>query len=336
MFNLREFLSDIFNKREDIDDSRKNYPLVVYENDRIRKEIFEWVKFLGGKSFREVLLDIDFSESDVIYIYTKNSNTLEYYYSVNDREINTSNYIKISYGAFLDRGSTFDIYNGDTSRVYDFIDNNFGTDKKSFMLSIDNKNIDIDDKYYVCNYYSNMACFEIKEKEYEFVFDFGNVSRIDDTDVLKVNNEDKLCEYLCNLEFPLDVIDVYKNIVSICDMDFSKYTFFEIKCIPKKAFSKGDVISLRNGNFSELKMTKNGKRICLNCNDVWEYENINDAFLVMFSMNSSKNNVSYNVSGLNDKVVDSYTLGLLKSDINSARSEVEDTKKLVRSMFNNK
>ena len=125
-----------------------------------------------------------------------------------------------------------------------------------------------------------------------------------------------LYEYLYNLEFPIDVIDVYKNIVNICNMDFSKYTFFVIKCYPKGNVSKVDLLSLRNGNFSELKMTKNGKRICLNCYDVWEYEKNNDNFLVKFSMNSSKNNVSYEVSGVDGKVVDSYTLGLLKSDIN--------------------
>ena len=53
-------------------------------------------------------------------------------------------------------------------------------------------------------------------------------------------------------------------------------------------------------------------------------------------MNSSNNNVGYKVSGVNDKVVDSYTLGLLKSDISVARSEIEDTKKLVRSLINNR
>ena len=35
MFNLREFIKDMLNNGEDIDDSRKNYPLVIYENDII-------------------------------------------------------------------------------------------------------------------------------------------------------------------------------------------------------------------------------------------------------------------------------------------------------------
>lgn len=336
MFNLKEFMNKMFNKGEEIDDSRKNYPLVVYENNKIRNNIYEWVKSLGGKSFREVLLDIGFSESDIIYIYDKSNSVLEYYYSVNSDKVNKDNYLKLSYGAFLDRGSTIILYNGEDYKDYEFIDCNFDTDKKSFMLAIDEKNIDINGKCYVRNYYSNMACFEIKNDEYKFVFDFGNLSSIDDTDVLTVNNEDKLCEYLCSLSFPIDVIDVYKNIINICDMDFSKYTFFEIKCIPDKNLSKEDVLELRNGEFSKLKTTRNGKRICLNCYDVWEYENFNDAFLVKFSINSSKNNVSYNVSGVNDKVIDSYTLGLLKSDINSARNEIEDTKKLVRNIINNR
>jgi len=335
MFKMKEFIKDIFNKGEKFDD-KKNYPLVVYENDVIRKHIHEWVKFLGAKSFRQILLDIGFSESDVIYIYNKINSNLEYYYSVNGREINLDNYIKLSYGCFMDRGSTIDIYNGDNYRDYEFIDNNFGTDKNSFMLSIDEKNIDIDGKCYVRKYYPNMASFEIKDKEYEFIFDFGNVGRINDTDVLKVNNEDRLCDYLCNLEFPVDVIDVYKNIVNICDMDFSKYTFFEIKCIPRKVSFKGDVLELRNGEFREIKTTKDGKRVCLNCYDVWEYEMVEDDSLVRFSMNCSNNNVSYKVSSRDDKEIDSYTDGLLEYDISVARSEIEDTKKLVRCMFNNK
>ena len=332
MFNLR----NLFNKREEIDDSRRNYPLVVYENDVIRKHIYEWVKFLGGKSFRQVLLDIGFKESDIIYIYEKCNSTLEYYYSVNEDKINKDNYIKISYGAFLDRGSTIDIFNRDNYRDYEFIKNNFNTNKKSFMLSIDNREICGLDKYYVRNYYQNMACFEIKDKNYEFVFDFGDISGRDDTDVIVVDNEDKLSEYLCNLEFPVDVIEVYKNIVSICNMDFSKYTFFEIKCIPNKVSSKADVLELRNGEFRELKITRDGKRICLNCYDVWEYEMVENDSLVRLSMNSSNNNVSYKVSGMNNGQIDDYTKGLLEYDISVVRSEIEDTKKLVRSMFNNR
>lgn len=336
MFNLREFIRNKFNKGEGIDDSVKNYPLVVYDNDVIRKEIYEWVKFIGAKSFRQVLLDIGFKESDVVYIHEKCSSALEYYYSVNNDKINEDNYLKISYGAFLDRGSTIDIYNGNYYRDYEFIDNNFDSDKNSFMLSIEEKELSSGSKYYIRNYYSNMACFVVKYENYEFVFDFGDLTSIDDTSAIVLDNEDKLCEYLCNLEFPIDVIDVYKNIINICNMDFSKYTFFEIKCIPDRKIANRDVLELRNGEFRELKITRDGKRICLNCNDVWEYENINDAFLVRFSMNSSNNNVGYKVRGVNDKVVDSYTLGLLKSDISVARSEIEDTKKLVRILINNR
>ena len=99
--------------------------------------------------------------------------------------------------------------------------------------------------------------------------------------------------------------------------------------------SNAEFLELRNGEFREIKITRDGKRICLNSNGVWEYENINADFLVRFSINSSGNNVSYKVSG-NDKFIDSYTLGLLKSDISNARGDIEDTKKLVRSMFNNR
>lgn len=335
MFNLKEFIKNLSSKKEYVDD-KKNYPLVVYENDMIKNQISEWVKFLGGKSFRQVMLDVGFSESDIIYIYNKEDSLLEYYYSVNNSEINIDNYIKISYGAFLESASSLDIYNGDDYKKYEFIYNNFDSDKKSFVLSIDKKEIDNNGKCYIRDYYANMACFEVKNDNYDFVFNFGNMSSFDDINSLVVNNEDKLYEYLYNLEFPIDVIDVYKNIVNICNMDFSKYTFFVIKCYPKGNVSKVDLLGLCNGKFSELKMTKDGKRICLNCYDVWEYKKNNDNFSVKFCMNSSNNNVSYNVSGLNDKVVDSYTLGLLKSDINSARCEIEDTKKLVKMMFNNR
>lgn len=331
MFNLR----NLFNKREEIDDSRKNYPLIVYENDKIRKEIYEWVKFIGAKSFRQILLDIGFKESDVVYIYNKINSNLEYYYSVNNDRINKSNYIKLSYGCFMDRGSVINIYNGDMHKNYEFIDNNFDSDKKNFMLSTEKKKISFD-KYYERYYYSNMAYFVVEDRNYKFIFCFGNISGRDDVNAIVLDNVDKLREYLCNLEFPVDVIEVYKNIINICDIDVRKYDFFDIKCIPSKVGSKGDVLSLRRGELSEIKITRDGKRICLNCNDVWEYENINDAFLVRFSMNSSNNNVGYKVSGVNDKGIDSYTLGLLKSDISVARSEIEDTKKLVRSLINNR
>lgn len=333
MFDIKEFIGNMFSRKIYVDD-KKNYPLVVYENDKIKKEILDWVKFLGAQSFRQVLLDIGFSESDIVYVYDKSSSALEYYYSVNTDKVNIDNYFKISYGAFLDRGSTIDIYNGNHYRDYEFIDNNFDSDKNSFMLSIDKKEIS-DDKCYERLYYSNMAYYKIESDNWQFIFDFGNLTSIDDNVSLILDNEDELHKYICSLEFPIDVIEVYNNIISICNEDFRKYTFFEIKCIPNMKVSNAEFLELRNGEFREIKITRDGKRICLNCYDVWEYENINADFLVRFYINSSGNNVSYKVSG-NDKFIDSYTLGLLKSDISNARDDIENTKKLVRSMFNNR
>ena len=329
-FLKRKFI----NKEESIGDNGFcNYPKVVYENNGIKREILEWVKFLGGEKFEQVLLDIGFNKDDIVYLYEKNNN-LEYCYSVNEDEKNTNNFIKLSFGAFMDRGSSIDIWNNEGYKNYSFVEDNFDNEKRIFKLSINEKKISRDISYrrYFDSYY---ALFEIKNKDYKFEFIVSNYSN-DKENIIKLDNEDKLEEYLVNLIFPVDIIDVYKNIVDICNLDVSKYQSFEIKIIPSKVGKKGDMIELKDGEFIQINMTKNGKRICLNKNDVWSYEMVDDDSLAKFSMFYSNNNVSYNISSKNNGEMNEYVESLLEYDISMARSEVDDVKKLVRMLFNHR
>ena len=73
MFNLNEFIKRIFSSKSEYSnyDEWDGYLKVVYENNKIKKEISEWVKYLEMKNFSQVLLDIGFKSDDVIYLYEK-------------------------------------------------------------------------------------------------------------------------------------------------------------------------------------------------------------------------------------------------------------------------
>lgn len=335
MFNLNEFIKRIFGSKSEYSsyDDSERYPKVVYENNQIKKEILEWVKYLGGRSFSQVLLDIGFKSDDVVYLYDKNNN-LEYYYSVGEDVRDNSKYIKLAYGVFLDRGATIDVWNGNEYRDYEFKDNNFNNDKKCFMLSISEKKIS-DNITYKRIFYSVMAAYVIKTKDYEFIFNLGNYSAEDDYKSMVLDNEDKLEEYLCSLVFPVDIIDVYKNIISICNIDVSKYAYFEIKSVPLGAYFIGDILELNNGEFGEIRITRDNKRICLFKNNFWSCEYMDKDGYSEFEVTCCNGKINYDLSGEDNGQIDEYTNTLLEYDI-KARNEVDDVKKLVRTMFNKK
>ena len=77
----------IFKKRED---RYEQYPQIVYENRKIKKDVLAYLKYVGCPSFRIILKDMGFTKDDIVYLYA-GSKDMEFLYSVNEKQINSDN-----------------------------------------------------------------------------------------------------------------------------------------------------------------------------------------------------------------------------------------------------
>lgn len=313
---------------------KDNVPIVIYENEDIEKECDEWVEYLKIDSFGSVLLDIGFKSSDCVYLYDNGHNDLEFYYSVNSQEVNHDNKLHFSYGAFKDRGAQITIENGNKSISYARKSNN--------KFEIDLEEIKVSDVIkYTRHYYSSgsIVWFNSKFDDKDYELKLSIFRNFNNDEIFRLDNESELEKYLCSLELPVAILDVFKKICEICKIDLSMYDSFNLELHKKnKRFrNESDVIShikFMHGEFSSLSYIKDNKKINLKSSGDWSYEMLDDDNLAKLSIDVKNDNITCNIASNNDGEIDDYFKYFALYDINSARSEIENAKKLVKNLFN--
>ena len=155
----------------------------------------------------------------------------------------------------------------------------------------------------------------------------------------RLNNEEELVNYLSKLEFPIEIEEVYKKICEISlGENISEYPFIHI-CVTKEGMAT-DTLDIDEGEWHTFRKTKGDKTVVLYQNGTWEYElSSNDNLenkTTVFSMTCEKDGISCNIQAKTDSELDDYTKTLVGYDISTARSEVENTRKLVLKMTNQK
>lgn len=313
------------------DKKDRNEDKILYENDTVKEEINKWINFLECDSFNDILYRVGFNKNDIIKIYEAKDKYV-YGYSINNEERNDKNIIKLSYGSMVDFGPEIIIENEHGIRRYYCIPCSWNRDSVAIELNSFEDKIDENKSYrassFIFKYLIVFKCFD-----YNILISLSK--NIEDEEKITLKNELELEKYLSSLVFPLSIIDLYNNICNICEIDVNRYTSFSIEVSKNDKNNKKnitDLISLKNGIINEFCITKNGKRIYVSSNGDWSYE-MSDSELVSFSIESKNKKINCNLSSNSDSEIDDYTDSLIKYDINTARREVDDTKKLVRSMF---
>lgn len=146
-----------------------------------------------------------------------------------------------------------------------------------------------------------------------------------------LDNELELLEYLKSLT-SFEIVEIYNK---LCELslgnNISVYPEISICESIKVENNYQDInaLTIRNGNLDSIVRTVLDKSLTLYGNGNWNYmlssENVN------FIINSGKT-FRYRIDTKNDKVMDEYADTLLQYDVGVAKREVEDTKKLVKSL----
>jgi len=330
-----KLLDKIFNKnKEENKEENKAEVFVVYENDTIKDEVNEWVKYLERETLPDILLEIGFNDGDTVYLYSKGLSYTEFYYSVNEDKENTEDTIQISYGAFRDRGATITIENGNKMISYAVKnDNKFELDLEKIYVS--------DVMEYTRHYFSHSSImwFNSKVGDKDYILKLSIFRSLNEKDIFRLDNEIELEKYLCSLSLPCDLLGVFKRICEICNLDLNNYDSFclELHKKNKRFQHESDVIShikFMHGEFNSLSYIKDDKKINYKSSGDWSYEMIDEDDLVKLSIEVKNNKVDCKINSNSESELDDYFKDLLIYDMNNAKNEISNINKLVRSNFN--
>lgn len=308
----------------------KNFPNIIYLNGILKKEINNWVNDMNVGTFNEILRDIGFKNDDCVYLYGVDN--MEIHYSVNNEKLNENNVISLSYGNIGRTNSEIIIIDGSGKRTYgigELSDNNIFLKSYEYLLDsgmICKKSIDGD-----------KVLFTISNNDYELmleiVLNLENGYFLSDLEML---NSKRLEEYMINLKFPVIIEDVYKKINEILEIDQSMFRLFNLVVTKKVNRMKTDIvldeILIRDGMFERIIKSYEYGTINLDRNGNWSYNKFDGdlVFSVRYD-NNSRYRYNFDDKDSNNKCLNGEELYELKDD---AGKSVEDTKKLVRMMFN--
>lgn len=309
----------------------EEYPQVVYENRKIKREVFAYLKYLGleSLSFEYILKDLGFNKGDMVYLYQYNN--MKYLYSVNDKEINYDNIISLNYGLLFESPPSIVIKNIDEEIKYHCIsDDDFVSFNKDYYIRRYSDGVIYTRNYSMYGYSSFISKDDYKLNV--FLYDENFIYNNDDKEILLC--EKALEEYLVSLEFPIKIDEVYNKICEIIGEDINKYNIFKIE-VSKKNINNGlekynttDIIKIDNGVVIEFGMTVGDKSIFVDDDNNWSYKIMKDDGRVI-SITKSNDNLDYHVS--NNKDMDFEML--FSQNLEEAKNEVDNVKTRVRSIL---
>lgn len=328
-----KYLDKIFKRNNE---EVKDKITLVYENDAIVHEVNEWVKHVGREKFSDILMDIGFNAGDTVYLYSNGLCYTEFYYSVNEDNVNTEDTIQISYGTFRNRGASITIENDDKMISYSMKNDN--------KFELDIEKIYVSDKSEYTRYYhanNSIMWFNTNVDDKDYILRLSIFRNVNEDDILKLDNEMELEKYLCSLVLPCNLVDVFKRICEICKIDLNEYDSFNLE-LYKKNNRYGRVIDSEiishikfiNGEFISISYIKDGKKISYKSSGDWSYEMIDDDDLVKLSIEVKNNKVDCKINSNSEGELDDYFQDLLLYDMSEVKSEIRNVKRLVRRNFN--
>lgn len=338
----------------------KNYPHITYDA-YTEKRLSE--SCVGDKTANEylglILSKLGLKSEDQIWIcnFETVNSRIGYCYSVNCYQNNKYLFsLGYDYEELFDRNPKLIIANIDKKTKYKYeMSYSIRDGKENISLTPVSYQKEFQDGTKCCiTYYSDAAQYKITNGTNEFVLKITkkiNICSIDKDEYgidkkYELNNEDKLINYLVSLKFPILIDEVYKKICEISlGNDVSEYDFIHIYAL--KEGKQTDFIEISRGEWQRFGRTQNGKTIVIHQNGYWSYK-LSDTSSIdvkdeqeidstaKFSMSFGATGFDYKVSAKSEGEIDGYTQTLAMYDISTARSEVEETKKLVRELVKNK
>ena len=293
-------------------------PVIMFSNINVEQIVAYWlgvdIEFVY--SYLGIILNkIGFRNDDNIYVYgyTKDSYLLlmvnetdEYKILMSRREIDDKQYNPVlfydnecfeeGYECILDKYDRLEI---------DFKEIKYNNIEVSRLIE------DIDE-------YEDIV---VNNKEYFIEFRISKVGN-------GLYNINMIRDYLSNIELPMSILDIYKGIIEISNIDdISVYSLVDLRVIDTN-YDIVEMMMILNGKIADLLINKDGKVISCDNMDNWCYES--DKALVDFSMNRNGNTTYFNSKVRLKDDIDENSYDLVNEYLDIAKDEVNNVKKLVK------
>jgi len=144
-------------------------------------------------------------------------------------------------------------------------------------------------------------------------------------------NKRKIMSYLNSLELPVSILDIYKGICEIALLDnISCYSLIDLRVINKENEVR-EMMVLADGKLVSLIVNNNDRIVSCDNMGYWSYET--GLVSVDFSVTKSNGIIDFSSKVRPKEDIEDYSLELANHDVNVAKKEITDVKRLVRRMF---
>ena len=309
--------------------SDREYPTVVIKDREISRELkgFLGRRFSIEMIFGQILSQFGFNKEDLIVLknmeYNRGMNAAKFEYSVN--LVNDSdNKMILDYclrqliicSKNMDVVCECSVTSKNDIRVY----------LKKIVEKINSF------KTYTREYGYTYSKYSIKNGNDEISLTLGKENDNDYKELMCIDNDLEIEEYFKNMGCNYDIDKMYKDIEGyLGNIDSYKNIKLEINKIRNNKVINTGLLVLENGVCKEFMITRNDRCIYLNSNGEWSY-NFNGRFYTVSSLGKYDKNITYSINADNDEIL-KYVMDT-KGYVEDVVSDVDDTKKLVRSMFN--
>lgn len=309
------------------------YKYANLSNEKLRRKVhISKHKLIEvNKRFREVLntLGIDANEICVLDNFNETNDTFNCHFENKNEDLK----INLNFGDVMGFNKKISIKHNNEEQVYDYVNQNDSFTLKIYHINIKNPK---NDNIYTRTYNQFFSDISIENDDYKIDLHISNPKELSFEELKNynfiLNNEDKIREYLLDLEFPIEINKLYKDISSFLRPNPTAiYSTFKIT-INKKSnvydLKVTDQIILKNGKLEKVIITRNdSNRITIdNKNNYWKYENDN------LTVSQDKNNIlNYQFKDHVSKFEIDY-LNSMKGNIETINNEVEKVKELSKSL----
>lgn len=327
-------------KQVKIKRNNKSIPDVIFASNEIALEVSDWfdLKMTAEEFFGLILLRLGFKADDHVLFGNYDKNEHSFQCLVNDKDVYDVKFKNIDFG----KSYTEVIINkGDIEYGYGCVPREHTELGMIISLAWYRKKL-INGMEYMRVLSSDSAKFLFRLGDYSLEFEVDKptsvkLSLFDDNgrySKYRVNNEDKLVEYLSSLTFPNSIVDIYKKICEISLSDVGQYPKFFLK-VSKKLESGEmvitDLIDLKYGNMEFFTMTKDGKTVTINDRDkTLECSSLNQLF--KFSV-SPDNTINCSFSAKDIEEMANYSQNLIFRDFGESLEESVYVRKLATETF---
>jgi len=330
-------------------------PIVIFLNDDVNKMVSYWLEISEDYTntyLGIIMAKLGFSCEDTICVYGYNKNC-DLFFKVNDLEeycINMSSKDNIpvvvfkkdetadKYLCVFDKYNRFDvklelidkIENKEDNKVISEFEGENNTEDK--IINVQKKEhretyeeLSSSKGYLYYRVVSDMYVVELCFSKYELYYG--------------ILNRDKVFRYLSNLEFPISIFDVYKRICEIAQItNIDNFSLFDLRILRwiedeelGGDYEMTDLISLSDGELVSLMVSRNGKQIYSNNENVWTCDM--GYSLVEFNTIKNAKSISFITSVKLKKENDWYPEELAQEDVMTAKIEITKVKKLAKDTF---